>query len=97
MVHTKKHIHPPSLPSLLLSSSEEEEEEDNDVLDQQTMAIGWAQRAEWEHPLYIIRGKNPFFIYNQGRIMYKRGKPEEGGKQSISIIKVGLYSDPNYI
>jgi len=38
MVHTKKHIHPPSLPSSSLSSSEEEEEEDDDVLDQQTMA-----------------------------------------------------------
>ena len=40
MVHTKKHIHPPSLPSSSLSSSEEEEEEEDDdnVLNQQTMA-----------------------------------------------------------
>ena len=38
MVHTKKHLHPPSLPLSSLSSSEEEEEDDDDVLDQQTMA-----------------------------------------------------------
>jgi hypothetical protein len=63
MVHTKKHIHPPSLPSSSLSSSEEEEEEDDNVLDQQTMAHRVGAKGRMGTPIIYNPRRKPLFLY----------------------------------
>jgi hypothetical protein len=80
MVHTKKHIHPPSLPSLSLSSSEEEEEDDDDVLDQQTMAHRVGAKGRMGTPIiYNPRQKPLFYIFRVG-LCIKEGKTRKRGQ-----------------